>query len=328
MAEIPSVDGDIISVAFSILNAAHPTQQSAAIPALPAALIAERLELGEAGERVSYYRSRPSHPSALTPLLLVHSVNAAGSAAEVTPLFEHYRATRPVYALDLPGFGFSSRTDRAYTPRLMTDALLAVIAQMRLDHGCSAVDVLGVSLAAEYAARAQREAPSSVRRLVLVSPTGFSRSKRRYGPPGSTLGLPWLYKFFTWPFWSDGIYRGLTRPGVIRYFLERTWGAKVIDEPLWRYAVLTTRQPGAKHAPFYFVSAYLFSNDINTLYEGIECPVWVSMATRGDFTDYQGRTTVSSRPNWQFHAVDGGALPYFEDLKSFTSALSPFLDEI
>ena len=301
------------------------------IPALPAALIAERLELvapGSAGERISYYRSRPSHPSVLTPLLLVHSVNASGSAAEVAPLFEHYRATRPVYAIDLPGFGFSSRTDRPYTPRVMTDALLAVIAQMRLDHGCAGVDVLGVSLAAEYAARAQCEAPDSIRRVVLVSPTGFSRAKRRYGPPGSTLGLPWLYKIFTWPFWSDGIYRNLTRPGVIRYFLERTWGAKTIDEPLWRYALLTTQQPGARHAPFYFVSAYLFSNDINTLYESIKCPVWVSMATRGDFTDYRGRTTVSDRPNWQFHAVDGGALPYFEDLKAFTAVLSPFLDAL
>ena len=308
------------------MNTTSRLQPPVTTPALPAALIAERLELGAAGERISYYHSRPSHLCTLTPLLLVHSVNAAGSAAEVAPLFEHYRATRPVYAIDLPGFGLSSRTDRAYTPRLMTDAVLAVIAQMRVDHGCAAVDVLGVSLAVEYAARAQREAPDSVRRLVLVSPTGFSGTRRRYGPPGSHLGLPWLYKLFTWPLWSGGIYRTLTRPGVIRYFLQRTWGSKTIDEPLWRYAVLTTRQPGAQHAPFYFVSAYLFSKDINTLYEAIDCPVWVSMATRGDFTDYRGRTTVSNKPNWQFHAVDGGALPYFENLKSFVAKLSPFLD--
>jgi hypothetical protein len=88
--------------------------------------------------------------------------------------------------------------------------------------------------------------------------------------------------------------------------------------------LLTTRQPGAKHAPLYFVSAGLFSRDINTLYEGIECPVWVGMATRGDFTDYQGKTTVEQRPNWQFQAVEGGALPYFEDLAAFTDLLDPF----
>ena len=203
-----------------------------------------------------------------------------------------------------------------------------LVGQMQRDHGGVAVDVLGVSLASEFVARAQTELPNSIRRTALVSPTGFSRAKRRYGPPGSNLGQAWLYKTFTWPFWSDGIYRTLTRPGVIRYFLQRTQGRKTIDETLWAYDVLTAQQPGAKHAPYYFVSAYLFSNDINTVYEKLTCPVWVSMATRGDFTDYQGRKTVSGKPNWQFVAVEGGALPYFDDLAAFTGALDPFLVEI
>ena len=96
------------------------------------------------------------------------------------------------------------------------------------------------------------------------------------------------------------------------------------DEALWRYCVLSARQPGAANAPFYFVSAFLFSADINTLYEALDGPVWVSMATRGDFTDYQGRHTVAGRANWQFQAIDGGALPFFEDLAGFTAQLDPF----
>lgn len=294
-------------------------------PDLPPAVNAERIEIDTPAGRISYYRATPQVSSALPPLLLVHSINASGSAFEVVPLFEHHRATRAVYALDLPGFGFSDRSDRAYTPRLMTDAVLAMIEVLRRDSGGAQVDVLGLSLSAEYVARAQNEAPASIRRLALVSPTGFSRAKRRYGPAGSNLGQAWLYKIFTWPFWTNGIYRNLTRPGVIRYFLQRTWGSKNIDEALWHYDLLTTRQPGAKHAPFYFVSAFLFSADINTLYEAIECPVCVTMATRGDFTDYQGRKTVSGKANWQFHAVEGGALPYFEDLKAFNAVLEPFL---
>ena len=301
-------------------------------PSLPPAITAERFEFNLTGDaadvRVSYYRAEPSNGHTLPPLLLVHSVNAVGSAAEVLPLFNHYRNSRPVYALDLPGFGLSSRLGRPYTPQLMTDAVLALVAQIQLDHGGVAVDVLGVSLATEFVARAQTQAPDSIRRIALVSPTGFSRAKRRYGPPGSNLGQAWLYKTFTSPFWSDGIYRNLTRPSVIRYFLQRTQGRKTVDETLWAYDVLTARQPGAKHAPYYFVSAYLFSNDINTVYEKLACPVWVSMATRGDFTDYQGRKTVSGKANWQFVAVEGGALPYFDDLAAFTDVLDPFLAEI
>jgi hypothetical protein len=53
--------------------------------------------------------------------------------------------------------------------------------------------------------------------------------------------------------------------------------------------------------------------------------VWVSMATRGDFTNYTGRSTVEHKANWQFHAIEGGALPYFEDLNSFVTRLDPFL---
>lgn len=294
-------------------------------PTLPLAVPASLIILDAPVGRLGLYHAGPDGDSAgLPPLLLVHSMNAAGSAAEMAPLFQHYRGDRAVYALDMPGFGCSDRSDRTYSPRLMTDALLAVLAHMRDIHGVPAVDVVGLSLSGEFVARAQSERPDWVRRMALISPTGFSRSKRRYGPPGTTLFVPWLHRLLTWPRWSQGIYNNLTRPGVIRYFLARSWGSKQIDEGLWRYAVITTQQPGARHAPLMFVSAGLFSADINTLYESIRCPVWVSMATRGDFTDYQGRRTVDDRPNWQFHTVEGGALPYFEDLGAFTAPLDPF----
>lgn len=310
------------------MNAGGPRSKSLredAAPALPLAVPATLSLLDSPVGRLGVYHAGPDgEDSGLPPLLLAHSMNAAGSSAEMAPLFQHYRRDRTVYAIDLPGFGFSDRSDRTYSPRLMTDALLAVLAHIRLAHNDQAVDVVGLSLSGEFVARAQSEQPQWVRRVALISPTGFSRSKRRYGPPGSTLFVPRLHRLLTWPRWSQGIYNTLTRPGVIRYFLQRSWGSKQIDEGLWRYGVITTRQPGARHAPLMFVSAGLFSADINALYETLRCPVWVSMATRGDFTDYQGRSTVADRPNWQFHKVEGGALPYFEDLGAFTAQLDPF----
>ena len=66
--------------------------------------------------RISYYHDDycPGRP-----LVLVHSVNAAASAYEMGPLFAYYRGKRPVYALDLPGFGFSES--------LLPDLLSAII---------------------------------------------------------------------------------------------------------------------------------------------------------------------------------------------------------
>ncbi len=294
------------------------------LPALPPALSGERVDLQTRAGPVCLYMAAVDPASGPTPVLLVHSVNAAASAAEVAPLYDHYRQTRPTYALDLPGYGLSDRSEQPYTIRLMTDAVLAALAHIRQRHGDAAVDVVGVSLSCEYVARVACEAPGAIRRVALVSPTGFSRSKRHYGAPGASRGMGWLHRALSNPAWSGWLFNTLTRPGVVRYFLQRTFGRKQVDETLWRYCVLTARQPGAKHAPLYFLSAYLFAADINTLYEKLACPVWVSMATKGDFTDYQGRSTVEGRANWQFELTEGGALPYFEDLAGFTAKLDRF----
>ena len=304
------------------------TPSSSTSTPLPQSLSALRRDIDSPAGQISIYSAGPEgQANALPPLLLVHSINAAASAAELLPLFEHYRQHRWVYALELPGFGFSDRSDRAYSPRLMTDALHAALAFIKSEQNGQAADVLAVSLSGEFAARAKCEAPQSIRRIALVSPTGFSGSQRRYGPAGGTLGLPWLYRLLTLNFWRQAIFNGLTRPGVIRYFLNRTWGSSNIDEVFWKYCVLTARQAGAANAPFYFVSAFLFSADINQLYEQLEDPVWVSMATRGDFTDYRGRLTVEGKPNWQFQKIEGGALPFFEDLTGFTEKLDQFWQE-
>ena len=293
-------------------------------PSLPPALSALRRDIDSPAGWLSLYSAAPrGQANGLPPLLLVHSINASASAAELAPLFEHYRQQRPVYALELPGFGFSERSARAYTPRLMTDALHAALDTIQSENGGEAADVLAVSLSSEFAARAKCEAPQNIRRLALVSPTGFSGKKLRYEPADGTLGLPWLYRLLTLDFWRQGIFNTLTRPGVIRYFLKRTWGSEHIDETFFRYCLLTSQQPGAANAAFYFVSAFLFSTDINRLYEQLKDPVWVSMATRGDFTDYRGRHTVEGNTNWQFCAIEGGALPFFEDLTAFTAKLDP-----
>lgn len=292
--------------------------------ALPAALSAHLSLLNTPAGRVAVYRADAEDAATVVPLLLVHSVNAAASAIEMAPLFAHYRRSRPVWALDLPGYGHSDRTDRVYTPRLMTDAVLAVAKHMVDVTGQPSVDVLSLSLGGEFVARAQTESPEHIRRMAMVSPTGFNASKPRRGEPESTLMQAWLYRWLTRPGRGEWIFRNLTRPAVIRYFLRRTFGSRQIDESLWRYAARSACQPGAHHAPLCFVSAGLFSADIQNVYEAMHCPVWVSMATRGDFTNYQGRTTLDDRANWEFHEVEGGAMPYFENIEAFTERLDPF----
>jgi pimeloyl-ACP methyl ester carboxylesterase len=289
---------------------------------LPAAVSGELLSFSCHGRRVCAYVAGEG-----PPMVLVHSINATASAAEVRPLHEYFRHSHTVFSIDLPGFGQSDRSDAPYTARVMTDALLALLPVIEARCGPGPVDGLALSLSCEFLARAAAEAPAAWRSVALVSPTGFSGTKARRGPPGSSRGLPWLHRALRGPGsgWGAGLYRGLTRPGVVRYFLEKTWGSRQIDEGLWQYDLLSARQPGAHHAPLYFLSAILFSADINTLYEQLGMPVWMSHGTRGDFTDYRGKRLVNDRPNWRFTIYPAGALPYFEMPELFCADYANFL---
>jgi pimeloyl-ACP methyl ester carboxylesterase len=301
---------------------------SASALAVPPALTGDNHDHGSAAGRLRVYQSAPASPATARPLLLVHSVNAAGSAREVRPLYDHYRQQRPVIAFDLPGFGLSEHGDRHYSPRLMTDAVLAVVQEVRRLHGPVPIDALGVSLGSEFLARAAVESPASFRSIALVSPTGFSGTTRRLGPPGSTRKVPGLHAVLSAPLWGAGLFRALTRPSVIRFFLEKTWGSKAIDEDLWRYDLAITRQPGAHHAPLHFLGGGLFSGDVNALYDALAMPVWMAHGTRGDFVDYRGKAAYTAKPNWRFDVFEAGALPYFEMPAEFARRYDAFLASV
>lgn len=282
------------------------------VPALPG----ERFELGG----VSCYVAGEG-----PPLLLVHTVNAAASAAEVRPLFEHYRASRTVFAPDLPGYGFSRRDDIVYTPRLMTDALHTVVAEVRRRCGAQPVDALAVSLGCEFLARAAAERPAHFGRLALVSPTGLMGRTARRGPPGGTRAVPGLHRALAQPLWAQMLFDALTRPAVVRYFLRRTWGGPGIDAQMAEYAILTARQPGARHAPLHFLGAGLFSADIHAVYEALKGPVWACHGVRGDFTDYRYLPLLKPARPWRTTVFPTGALPYFEVPEAFRAEFDALL---
>lgn len=257
-------------------------------------------------------------PEGARPLLLVHSVNAAASAYEVRPLFEHARLTRPTYAFDLPGFGLSERSARSYRPRLMTDAVLEIARRITERHR-GPTDAVGVSLGCEFVARAASERAELFRALAFVSPTGVEGREHREAPL-TDRGSRFAERVLTSRLLSNALFDNLTRPSVIRYFLERTFGSKRIDEGLFAYCVATAREEGAKHAPLQFVSGRLFSADITDVYAKVRAPVVVIHGRRGDFTRYDG---LRAFPAWRVVALDTGALPYFEDLSAVIGALSP-----
>jgi pimeloyl-ACP methyl ester carboxylesterase len=294
---------------------------------LPPALGGERRAFTGRAGRLSYYVDGPIVAGDAAPLLLIHSLNAAASAYEVRPLFEHYRQTRRVYALDLPGFGFSERSRRDYTPRLFTDAVLEMLDEIARECGQEPVDALAISLGSEFLARAATEHAGRFATVALVSPTGFRRGDSFYGAPGSNRGLPFLNKLYEFPLWSRPFFDLLNSRFSQRYFLAKTFGSNAaIDQGLLEYDYVTAHQPGAQHAPYGFISAMPFSADINRIYDTLEPPVWLAHGVRGDFTDYAGTQKLAARPRWELRVFQTGALPYFEQPDEFFASYDGFVE--
>ncbi len=200
------------------------------------------------------------------PLLLLHSINAAPTAREVAPLFDAYRQRRPVYALELPGFGFSERPAIDYGPELYAQCLQN-FCERQFDEP---VDVVALSTTAEFAARAALAAPGLFNSLALVSPTGMGSRE-----PPSGAASERLRKLFSIPVFSAGLYRALTTRPSIRFFLGLSF-EKDVPVELLDQACATARQPGARHAPFRFLAMALFTPGARELlYQPLAVPTLV-----------------------------------------------------
>jgi len=207
------------------------------------------------------------------PLVLLHAVNAAASPYEMRPLFERYAGKRPVYALDLPGYGFAERTDRVYSPELFADAILALLNQ----HVGAPADVVALSLSGEFAARAALQQPDRFRSLSLLSPSGFTpKGQGRVSQQGSKKNIGDLaYGALSIPLWSRPLYDLIATRRSIIYFLQQSFTSQV-PQGLIDYAYATSHQPGAQFAPFYFLSGKLFTPSAHTsLYEKLRTPTLV-----------------------------------------------------
>ncbi len=292
---------------------------------LPPALPGDVLPLQTPAGRAALYADGPRDGA---PLLLIHSVNAAASAYEVRPLYLHYRASRPVYALELPGFGRSERPDRIYTPRVMADAIHAALEAIRARHPGAPVDAVALSLSCEYLARVALERPGSLRGIGLISPTGFDARLSGAGRAQSDRGNGVALKALSTPLWSRPLFDIVVTRASMRFFLEKTWGGKDIDEGLLDYGHLSAHRPGAQHAPWSFLTGHLFADDISRIYRLLRLPVWTVRGMRGDFVDYRFEGEVGGRPNWMLEAFDTGAFPQFEAPERVAASYDRFTERL
>ena len=292
---------------------------------LPEAMTAKRVVFrSKLGLNLNYYVDRQAVGR---PLLLIHGMNSAASAYEIRPLFEHYRASRPVYALELPGFGFSDRPDRAYTPAYFSEAILDFL-ETQVEE---TADVLALSLSCEFVARAAVAQPERFHSLQFISPSGLGD-----GPGGAALQLikpgdtaEKVYGLLGNPLWSQAIF-DLMSVRISLAHLYRLYFVDRVPVDLVDYAYATAHQPGARHVPLALISGRLSTPDIRTrYYERLNVPT-LALFDRDPFANFDMLPhLLGENENWQeARIVNSQGMPHFENLAASAQALDGFWQSI
>lgn len=273
--------------------------------------------------RISYYVNTSGEGK---PIVLLHSINAAASAFEMKPLFNHYIGKRPVYALEMPGFGYSDRSDRTYSPMLyqqaITEFLEDVIGQ--------AADVVGLSLSCEFAALAAAHRPELMRSLVMISPTGFRppRANRVSDRSAMRGSRNTFYSILSVALWNRPVFDLIASRPSIQFFLNRSFEG-LVPQRLLDHAYQTAHQPGAQYAPTYFLSGKLFTPAVReTVYRILEVPVLV-LYDRDPNTNFEMMPAfLKEQENWQAVRVSPTkGLPHWEQPEKTFNAMDGFFNE-
>jgi pimeloyl-ACP methyl ester carboxylesterase len=288
---------------------------------LPEAIAAGRVSLDfpRLGQ-ISYYASREAQGK---PLVLLHSINAAASAYEMRPVFDAYRANRPVYALDWPGFGFSNRSRRIYSAQLYQDVLSEFLSTVVQEPA----DVVALSLGGEFAARAALGRPELFRSLAILSPTGLSRlvlpTRTQYARPAGLSNA--LHPLLSFRLWGLPLFDFIATRSSIEYFLRKSFVSH-IPPGMVEYAYTTAHQPGAENAALYFVAGKLFTPQVRArVYEPLRVPA-LALYDSDPYSTYEALPDLLLKNHrWQaVRLVPSRGMAHWERLADTREVLDAF----
>jgi pimeloyl-ACP methyl ester carboxylesterase len=255
-------------------------------------------------------------------VLLLHSFNAAGCGAELAALATRLVSHRRVVLIDWLGFGTSERPDAPYGPALYGQHLEQIRAAA-LQPGEAGLDVVALSLPAQYVVVAAAEQPERFGRLALISPTGFGRFR------GGTSRTPArLYRFLRATGIGRVLFAFLARRRVIHWFLAQIFAnAARIPADYERYCWRTCQQPGAFRAPLAFVSGVLNDPRAEDAYRRLANPTLLVFGDHPRFSDPAASDALIAA-NGHLRAAtiaDSGDLPQVERPDETATAIDAFL---
>jgi pimeloyl-ACP methyl ester carboxylesterase len=239
-------------------------------------------------------------------VVLVHGVNAAGSAGEWRAIFEDLAEDHHVVAPDLPGFGRSDRPPLRYSATLYREFLREFLASFDRPH------VVASSLSAAYVATVADDPDVSLRTATLVVPTAVA------GPdPPKT----WLRELLRSPVLGEGLFNLIASKPSIRYFnADHGYYDPDAATPEWiDYEWRTAHVEGARYAPASFVSGHLNADvDLAAEVAAIDVPVTLVWGRETEITPLsEGRSLAESTDSALVVLDRAKLLPHVEHPDAF-----------
>ena len=259
-----------------------------------------------------------------TPVVLLPGLSPVASTHELAPTWAHMVATttRPVIAADWLGFGHSERPSIRYHAGLYQRQLRHLLTNVAREPA----DIVAWGLAAEVAAAVAVAAPSKVRRLALVAPSGMER-----GSEGSVVER--LVMGVTGGFGAFSLLhaRRTRREAVRHYYADEvfTTGAPVPDD-LVADAYAMSNADGAAHAPRRLAEGLLFMDEYALRsYAAVSCPmlVVVPALTGAVAPHYDALSDLVAHADGGLLVtrLDTGLLPQWEEPAALHARLDAFL---
>lgn len=250
-----------------------------------------------------------ARPGTGRPIVLLHSINAVASAHEMRPLAQRLQrqTNRPIFALEWLGFGHSDRPETAYTPELLENQLEHFLAKVVRPR--TAVDIVGLSLGANYATGLANRRPELIRSIVALEPAGL-------GEEPEEIGRAWSRLLFTLPGVQRAFYDRLTTPDALYSFARENLFSTdfgVPDEYV-EYGAETARMEGASRPLDDFLGGRLFPKNAVAAFLELAQPLLIIFGTDVEHRteSYTELPALAERADTRIVRLETGSLPHWE----------------
>lgn len=212
-----------------------------------------------------------------------------------------------VFALDLPGFGYSDKPAKNYTIRFFRDFMATFIENL----GLGTASIVGSSLGGQIAAELAIGRPELVRRLVLTSPPGAL--------PRSYKGSPALKR-----------YTRITKARSLEQARDALFSVDnmPVDEEYARSVFQRLSLPGAREAFVSSLKASASAERLNKRLTRIRCPTLVIWGKQDTMIPVKFAGPFIGMENCRVVMLEGCShRPHAEKAKIFNRIVTDFLKE-